>query len=31
MSNIYNLRIYDIELMKFSLEKRGLEGLSLNI
>ena len=31
MSNIYNLRIYDIELMKFSLEKRGLEGLVVEI
>ena len=27
MSNIYSLRIYDTELMKFTLEKRGLEGL----
>lgn len=27
MSNIYSLRLYDTELMRFSLEKRGLEGL----
>lgn len=27
MSNVYSLRIYDTELMKFTLEKRGLEGL----
>ena len=27
MSQVYSLKIYDTELMKFSLEKRGLEGL----
>ncbi len=27
MSDIYSLRLYDTELMRFSLEKRGLEGL----
>ena len=27
MSNIYSLRLYDTELMRFSLEKRGLDGL----
>ena len=26
-SSVYSLRIYDTELMKFTLEKRGLEGL----
>ena len=31
MSNIYSLRIYDTKLMKFSLEKRGLEGLVAEI
>ena len=31
MSNIYSLRIYDTELMKFTLEKRGLEGLVAEI
>lgn len=31
MSNIYSLRIYDTELMKFSLEKRGLEGMVVEI
>lgn len=27
MSNVYSLRIYDTELMRFTMEKRGLEGL----
>lgn len=27
MNNIYSLRIYDTELVRFSMEKRGLEGL----
>ena len=27
MSNIYSLRIYDTELMRFSREKKGLSGL----
>lgn len=31
MSQVYSLKIYDTELMKFSLEKRGLEGLVVNI
>ena len=31
MSNVYSLRIYDTELMKFTLEKRGLEGLVAEI
>lgn len=31
MSNIYSLRIYDTELMKFNMEKRGLEGLVAEI
>ena len=31
MSQIYSLKIYDTELMKFSLEKRGLEGLVVDI
>lgn len=31
MSRVYSLRIYDTELMKFSLEKRGLEGLVADI
>lgn len=31
MSNIYSLRIYDTELMRFVLEKRGLEGLVAEI
>lgn len=31
MSNIYSLRIYDTELMKFIMEKRGLEGLVAEI
>lgn len=26
MSNIYSLRIYDTELMRFSMEKQGLSG-----
>ena len=30
-SNVYILRIYDTELMKFTLEKRGLEGLVAEI
>lgn len=31
MSHAYSLKIYDTELMKFSLEKRGLEGLVAEI
>lgn len=31
MSSIYSLRIYDIELMRFTMEKRGLEGLVAEI
>lgn len=31
MSNRYSLRIYDTELMKFTMEKRGLEGLVAEI
>lgn len=31
MSNVYSLRIYDTELMRFVLEKRGLEGLVAEI
>ena len=31
MSQVYSLKMYDTELMKFSLEKRGLEGLVVNI
>lgn len=31
MSNVYSLRIYDTELMRFTLEKRGLEGLVAEI
>lgn len=31
MSNIYSLRIYDTELMRFSMEKRGLSGLVAEI
>lgn len=31
MSNVYSLRIYDTELMKFTMEKRGLEGLVAEI
>lgn len=31
MSDIYSLRIYDTELMRFALEKRGLEGLVAEI
>lgn len=31
MSSIYSLRIYDTELMRFSMEKRGLEGLVAEI
>ena len=31
MNCVYSLKIYDIELMKFSLEKRGLEGLVVDI
>ena len=31
MSNIYSLRIYDTELLRFSMEKRGLEGLVAEI
>ena len=31
MSNFYSLRIYDTELMRFVMEKRGLEGLVAEI
>ena len=31
MSSIYSLRLYDEELMRFSMEKRGLEGLVAEI
>lgn len=31
MSQVYSLKIYDTELKKFSLEKRGLEGLVVEI
>ncbi len=31
MSNVYSLRIYDTELMRFSMEKRGLSGLVAEI
>ncbi len=31
MSSIYSLRIYDTELMRFVMEKRGLEGLVAEI
>lgn len=31
MSQVYSLKIYDTELMRFSLEKRGLEGLVVDI
>ena len=31
MSDIYSLRLYNTELMRFSLEKRGLDGLVANI
>jgi len=31
MSNIYSLRIYDTELVRFVMEKRGLEGLVAEI
>lgn len=31
MNCVYSLKIYDTELMRFSLEKRGLEGLVVNI
>ena len=31
MSSIYSLRIYDTELMRFIMEKRGLEGLVAEI
>lgn len=31
MSNIYSLRIYDTELMRFSMEKQGLSGLVAEI
>ena len=27
MSHVYSLRIYDTELMRFSMEKQGLSGL----
>ena len=31
MSNVYSFRIYDTELLRFSMEKRGLEGLVAEI
>ena len=31
MSDIYSLRLYDTELMRFSMEKRGLLGLVAEI
>lgn len=31
MSNIYSLRLYDTELMRFSMEKQGLSGLVAEI
>ena len=31
MSNVYSLRIYDTELMRFSMEKQGLSGLVAEI
>lgn len=31
MSDLYSLRLYDTELMRFSLEKRGLDGLVADI
>ena len=31
MTNIYNLRLYDDNLITFSLEEKGLEGLQANI
>ena len=31
VSNIYSLRIYDTDLMRFRMEKRGLEGLVAEI
>ncbi len=31
MPNLYSLRIYDTELMRFTMEKRGLEGLVAEI
>ena len=31
MSNIYSFRIYDTELMRFSMEKQGLSGLVAEI
>ena len=31
MDNLYSLRLYDLELMRFSMEKRGLEGLVAEI
>ena len=31
MSDIYSLRLYNAGLMRFSLEKRGLDGLVANI
>lgn len=31
MSNVYSIRIYDTELIKFVMEKRGLEGLVTEI
>ena len=31
VNNVYSLRIYDTELMKFVMEKRGLEGLVAEI
>ena len=31
MNCVYSLKIYDTELMRFSLEKRGLEGLVVDV
>ena len=31
MNNVYSLRIYDTELIRFKMEKRGLEGLVAEI
>lgn len=31
MSNIYNLKLYDETLVKFSLEEKGLEGLTVQV
>ena len=31
MSHVYSLRMYDTELMRFSMEKQGLSGLVAEI